>query len=261
MQHVREMIGLNSRSLVLASPENYKVFINKFGFCGYNRTWSDPNSMVVNSLIIKNFKSDITTGGDYFNLKESDFILSESQKKSIYTYIENSGNQMASVKYNIFDPELCKYAMQIFVTLKSSQGNKELIKTQIRNLIGEFFTEIQSDMFIPKSDIVHLLKSNIKEIDSVDIYMLSEKNEKALYTKQYEEDTYVLNNLTGQYIKNIEKVKLYDGENPNLGFDNHGNIWLKSDAQFPVLMGGWKYINSNGDEVQIIDPLTITFEE
>ena len=56
MEHVRQMIGLNSRSLVLASPDNYKVLINRFGFCGYNRTWSDPNSMVVNSMIIKNFK-------------------------------------------------------------------------------------------------------------------------------------------------------------------------------------------------------------
>ena len=52
--HVREMIGLNSRSLVLATPNHYKALINKFGFCGYNRTWSDPNSMTVNSLIIKN---------------------------------------------------------------------------------------------------------------------------------------------------------------------------------------------------------------
>ena len=53
---------------------------------------------------------------------------------------------------------------------------------------------------------------------------------------------------------------LYPGENPNLGLDEHGNIYLQSDVHFPVLMGGWDYINSNGDEVSIIDPLMIIYE-
>jgi hypothetical protein len=261
LQHVSEMIGLNSRSLVLATPNNYKAFISRFGFCGYNRTWSDPNSMVVNSLIIKNFKNNISESSDYFNLKENDFILSDTQKNSLYNYMETSGNQLALVKYNIFDPEICKYAMHVFVTLKSSKFNKDLIRTQIRSLIGEFFTAIHSDIFIPKSDIIHLLKTKIDGIDSVDVYIMSQKNEEAIYKKQYTEDTYVLNKLTGQYIKKSENVKIYEGENPNLGLDNHGNIWLKSDTQFPVLMGGWQYQNDEGQLVQVSDPLTIIFEE
>lgn len=261
MQHMREMIGLNSRSLVLANPDNYKVLINRFGFCGYNRTWSDANSMVVNSLIIKNYKNEVATGNDYFKLTEKDFYLSAAQKKSIYDYIESTGGQLAATKYNIFDPELCKYAMYVYVSLKSSKYNKELIKKQIRHLIGEFFTNIQSDIFIPKSDIIHTLKNNIEGIDSVDVYILSQKNEEALYKEQYTEDVYVMNNITGQYIKKTENVKVYKGENPNLGLDNHGNIYLTSDSQFPVLMGGWKYYNDENDEVQITDPLTIIFEK
>ena len=261
MQHMREMIGLNSRSLVLANPDNYKVLINRFGFCGYNRTWSDANSMVVNSLIIKNYKNEVATGNDYFKLTEKDFYLSAAQKKSIYDYIESTGGQLAATKYNIFDPELCKYAMYVYVSLKSSKYNKELIKKQIRHLIGEFFTNIQSDIFIPKSDIIHTLKNNIEGIDSVDVYILSQKNEEALYKEQYTEDIFVLNNITGQYIKKTENVKVYKGENPNLGLDNHGNIYLTSDSQFPVLMGGWKYYNDENDEVQITDPLTIIFEK
>lgn len=259
--HVAQMIGLNSRSLVLASPDNYKVLIGRFGFCGYNRTWSDANSTVVNSLIIKNFKNDVTTGADYFKLTEKDFILSDFQKSSIYNYIENNGGQLASVKYNIFDPDLCKYAMYVYVKLKSKKYNTELISKQIRQLIGEFFTNVQSDIFIPKSDIIHLLKTNIDAIDGVDVYILSQKNEHAIYTQRYTEDYYVMNNLTGQYVKRTQNVKLYDGENPNLGLDSHGNIYLKSDSQFPVLMGGWDYKNSEGELVTITDPLTIIFEE
>ena len=216
MEHVSNMIGLNSRSLVLATPDNYKVMINKFGFCGYNRTWADPNSNVINSLIIKNFKNSISKGSDYFSLTEDDFRLSDTQKNSIYNYIESSGAQMTSVQYNIFDPVLCKYAMYVYVKLKESKYNKSLVTNSIRQYIGEFFTDIQSDMFIPKSDIVHMLKTNIDAIDSVDIYMLSQRNENAIMTHEYIDESYVMNNITGQYIKVTEKVHVYEGENPNL---------------------------------------------
>lgn len=261
MEHVKQMIGFNSRSLVLASPDNYKVLINRFGFCGYNRTWSDPNSMVINSLIIKNFKNELTNGNDYFKLTENDFILSPMQKKSILNYIENSGGQLSSTKYNIFDPELCKYAMHIYISLKSKKYNRDIISKQIKHYIGEFFTDIQSDIFIPKSDIIQLIKNNVNGVDSVDVYILSQKNEEAIYKGKYTEDIYVLNNLTGQYTKRTETIKLYDGENPNIGLDNHGNIYLTSDSQFPVLMGGWSYINDEKQQINIIDPLTIIFED
>lgn len=261
MEHTRQMIGLNSRSLVLASPDNYKVLINRFGFCGYNRTWSDPNSMVVNSMIIKNFAVNVGAGQDYFSLTENDFILSPAQKTSIYNYIKNSGGQLASTQYNIFDPDLCKYAMYVYIKLKSAKYNKDIIRKQIKHHIGMFFTNIQSDMFIPKSDIVHLLKTNIDGIDGVDIYFLSQRNEEAIYKERYIDEIYVLNNLTGQYVKKTENVKIYPGENPNIGLDNHGNIYLKSDSQFPVIMGGWDYKNSEGELITITDPLTIIFEE
>jgi hypothetical protein len=261
LEHVRHMIGLNSRSLVLAAPENYKVLINRFGFCGYNRTWSDPKSLVVNSLIIKNYKSCVVNGSDYFNLTENDFYLSDQQKKSIYNYIESSGGQLATTQYNIFDPDLCKYAMYVYVSLKSAKYNRDLIKKQIRHHVGEFFTNIESDMFIPKSDIIHTLKTNIEGIDGIDIYFLSQKNEEAICTGKYVVDAYTLNNITGQYIKHTEHVKIYPGENPNLGLDEHGNIYLTSDHQFPVLMGGWKYYNDNNDGVQVNDPLTIIFKD
>lgn len=261
MEHVRNMIGCNSRSLVLASPENYKIFINRFGFCGYNRTWSDANSMVVNSIIIKNFKTNIGSGEEYFNLEENDFFLTPLQKNSLRTYIHNNGGQLASTTYNILDPVLCKYAIQLYIKLKSDKFNKEIISKQIRNCVGDFFTNIESDMFIPKSDIIHAIKNNVEGIDSIDIYLLSQRNEEALYKGQYTDEIYELNKLTGQYIKKTENVKLYPGENPNLGLDAHGNIYLKSDSHFPVIMGNWMYKNVSGEEIHVSDPLTIIFED
>lgn len=261
MLHTSHMIGLNSRSLVLASPDNYKVLINRFGFCGYNRTWSDANSLITNSLIIKNFKNLLKSGEDYFNLTEADFKLSTIQKASIYSYIENNGGQLFATKYNIIDPEICKYAAFIYITLKSSKYNKDVIVKQISQIIGDFFANVQSDMFVPKSDIIHVLKSNIEGLDSVDVYFVSQKNEDAIINGKYVDEYYELNNATGQYIKRTEYVKIYDGENPNIGLDSHGNILLKNDNQFPVLMGGWICKNSDNEIVEISHPITIIFED
>ena len=259
IDQVRQMIGLNSRSFVLASPDNYKEFLTKFSFCGYNRTWSEPGSLVVNSLVVKNYQMLLAEGKDYFDLSEKDFYLSELQKNSIKNCIENSGNQLAGVSYNIFDPQICKYTIYIHVTLKSEKYEKDYVKSNIRKLVGEFFGQINSDLFIPKSDIIHLIKENIKEIDGVDVYFLSELNETAIQKQQYDSIEYKYDPSTGIYRKNIKTVYLYPGENPNLGLDEHGNIYLPSDEQFPVLMGGWDYINSEGQEVNA-EPIIITFK-
>ena len=260
IDQVRQMIGLNSRSLVLAHPNNYKALLNRFSFCGYNRTWSERGSMVVNSLIMKNYKLQLKNGLDYFSLKESDFVLTPQQKTSIKNYIENSGNQLAGVSYNIFDPQLCKYAAYIHVTLKTENSDKMYISSKIKNLVGEFFSNVQSDIFIPKSDIVQLIKNEISDIDSVDVYFLSELNEKALQTGQYVNVTYSYDPSLGSYNKTSETVYLYPGENPNLGLDAHGNIYLKNDEQFPVLMGNWDFLNKENQEVKVDDPVIIIYE-
>ena len=259
---VREMIGCNSRALVLASPENYKMFINRFSFCGYNRTWSERGSLVVNSLIIRNYKQQLRDGNDYFDLKEEDFYLTSMQKDSVLNCIKNSGHQLAGVSYNIFDPELCKYAMYCYIKLKDSSYDHTYISNQVRKLVGEFFSNVENDIFIPKSDIIHKIKNEISAIDGVDIYFLSERNEKALKTNQYVEKTITFNPVTRTYDRKEETVYLYKGENPGLGLDSHGNIYLSNDEQFPVLMGGWSYISSDNEQdlTYIDDPLIIVFE-
>lgn len=260
VEQVQMMIGTNSRSLVLASPENYNSILSRFSFCGYNRTWSESGSLIVNSLIMKNYKALLNSKTTYFDLRPEDFKLSNEQKSSILNFINNSGMQLAGVKYNIFDPEICKYAMYIYVKLKKNDMDRERIIRKIKDSVSEFFSNIKSDIFIPKSDITHLLKSEISEIDGVNVYFLSEKNERAIQEKHYTITDYKYNFGQNVYEKITKTVYLYDGENPNLGLDAHGNIYLNSDEQFPVLMGGWDYLNNQGQEVHITDPLIIIFE-
>ena len=258
-EQVRKMIGMNSRGLILASPNNYKSFINKFSFCGYNRTWSEKGSMIVNSMILKNFKHDLTSGADYFNLTDADFKLSDNQKSSILNCIENSGMQLGGVSYNIVDPVICKYVAYIYIKMKYNKLDKEYIKNQVKVLVGDFFSDIQSDIFIPKSDIINLIKSNISEVDSVDVYFLSEKNERAIRTGYYTDVAYEYNPSLGTYKTTTQQVYIYPGENPNLGLDAHGNIYLKSNMEFPALLGGWDFITENNQSVKA-EAITITIE-
>jgi hypothetical protein len=250
--------------MVLSSPENYKEYLSKFSFVGYNRSWSEPGSMIVNTLAMKNYKLNLATGLDYFNLTESDFLLSDTQKQSIISSLENSGKQLAGVTYNIIDPEICKYMLSVYVKLKDKKFDKTYTESKIRMLIGDFFANIYSDQFIPKSDIEKLIIDNVEGVDGVNCYFLSEKNETALQEQQYTINEYVWNPAKGKYDINRKTVYLYSNENPGLGLDAHGNIELTSDHQFPVLMGGWDWKTETGTLEQqqstVVDPLNIVFE-
>lgn len=258
-EQVRAAIGTNSRSLVLADPRNYKSLINRFSFCGYSRTWSEEGSLIINSIIMRKYKELMKEGKDYFNLSESDFLLTDMQKKSVIDTVEKSGQQLAGAVYNVFDPDMCKYACYIYLKMKNVSYNESFVTNQVRDLVGNFFADINSDMFIPKSDIVQLIKNNISSVDSVDVYFLSERNESAIENGYYVKHNYEYDPVTGGYKITTEKVTVAVGEDPGVGLDEHGNIWLDNNDQFPVIMGGWRY--KNGDShVDVIDPLTIVIE-
>ena len=144
--------------------------------------------------------------------------------------------------------------------MKSSKYDKIYTENNIRNVIADFFANVENDQFIPKSDIEKVILDKVEGVDGVNCYFLSEKNEKAIEEKSYTKKTYTWNLAKGRYDVKIEKVYLYPGEDPNLGLDDHGNILLESDYEFPVLMGGWDWLNNQGQEVDVIDPLNIVFE-
>jgi hypothetical protein len=118
-------------------------------------------------------------------------------------------------------------------------------------------------MFIPKSDIISVIKSASDAIDGVDLYILGEKNEKAIIDKYYINKIHTFNVSKGMYDVNEEMVYVNEGENPGIGFDEYGNIYLDNNDQFPVLMGGWSFRSSGpGEEPQyttISDPLILVF--
>jgi len=259
-ESVREMIGYNSRSLVLADAKNYKIFLNRFSFVGYNRCWSEPGSLVVNAMVMKNYKRMCETGLDYFSLTEDDFRLSSDQQDSIREAISRSGQQIGGTILNFINPDIKKYALFIYLRMKTDVTyDPDIIGNQIRTLLGDFFGNIKSDVYIPKSDMVHLIKSDIPAVDGVNIYIIGQENEEAKASGRYVKKKYTFNPSTMTYRVTETAVPVKSGTDPQVGFDDHGNILLDSDMDFPVLMGGWRY-GSGESAVMIDDPVQIVFQ-
>lgn len=249
LSHVREMIGFNTRSLVLSDSNAYKVWLSQFSFVGYNRTWSEEGTTNIRSLIMKNFRQKVKSGSDYFDLGKDDFILDSDQKNALQNSIVESGKMLIGSTYEIVDVQLKRYSLSIHVTMKKGvvggEVDKVLIEKQIREIVGNFFCEPQSDFYIPKSDIVELIKSRMKSVDGVDLYFLSEENEKA--------------KVEHQYIKNGQTIIVDKKEDPRIGLDDHGNILLEGDDTFPVLMGGWS-VNGSKEDTYQVEPISITVD-
>lgn len=255
----KQMIGFNSRALVLADSNNFRNFLSKYSFVGYNRTWSEKGSMVINSMVMQNHKLHMSRGSDYFKLTDQDFLLTPLQKASIKNALERSGQLLAGCTFNMVDIDLAKYALYVYVKLADANISHEYISTQIKQYVGEFMSNTSSDSYIPKSDIIKVIKDNISGIDGINVYIISEDNEKAIMNGEYIDKTYRYNPSTGTYVTKETRIKVYPGDNPSLGLDTHGNILVDKDNQFPVFMGGWQWKTEDGSIVTT-EPITIIYE-
>lgn len=255
----KQMIGFNSRALVLADSNNFRNFLSKYSFVGYNRTWSEKGSMVINSMVMQNHKLHMSRGSDYFKLTDQDFLLTPLQKASIKNALERSGQLLAGCTFNMVDIDLAKYALYVYVKLVDANISHEYISTQIKQYVGEFMSNTSSDSYIPKSDIIKVIKDNISGIDGINVYIISEDNEKAIMNGEYIDKTYRYNPSTGTYATKETRIKVYPGDNPSLGLDAHGNILVDKDNQFPVFMGGWQWKTEDGSIVTT-EPITIIYE-
>lgn len=255
----KQMIGFNSRTLVLADSNNFRNFLSKYSFVGYNRTWSEKGSMVINSMVMQNHKLHMSRGSDYFKLTDQDFLLTPLQKASIKNALERSGQLLAGCTFNMVDIDLAKYALYVYVKLTDANISHEYISTQIKQYVGEFMSNTSSDSYIPKSDIIKVIKDNISGIDGINVYIISEDNEKAIMNGEYIDKTYRYNPSTGTYATKETRIKVYPGDNPSLGLDAHGNILVDKDNQFPVFMGGWQWKTEDGSIVTT-EPITIIYE-
>ena len=250
IEDVKKMIGYNSRSNVLASIDNYILFLKHFSFLGNFNIWAENNSntLVING--ITNILNNIKDINDYENINTNDLLLSDEQKSNIITVLKNSENTFTGINITFIDPIICKYAILHYVKLVDNYY-KDIVQNDIEKYTIEFFSKYNFNVsFISKSDILKYILDNVSYIKSINIEIISEINETAYYKGfSYKYKTYVYNNKI-----NYQKTKYFYETNSHLGLDDVGNISIDNNLYMPILHGNFKYYpnKSNNDKSEIL---------
>lgn len=234
---IRKMIGANSRSSVLVSEENFKLFFKRFSFIGYVNCWSESNSMIINVTCLRNFSKEIKDVDEYFKLTSNDFLLNNDQKIMIQNTLENSKKSFAGITVKFQDPIIRKYAAICYVKIKNNY-DKDLVKTQIKHILAEYFyNSLEDTQFISKSEIIKKIHNEIDSVISIDIDFISQLNEDAFKNGYYYKYELIYNNSVYKY---VTKRVIYEADNM-AGLDGYGNIQVDSKLEIPILMGGFNY--------------------
>ncbi len=246
---VKQMIGYNSRSNVLASIDNYRLFLKRFSFIGNFNIWSENNSNILCINAINNTLNNATSMSDLTNIDERELLLTNLQKQDILTILENSNNTFAGISIKFVDPILYKYAIICYVKI-DDKYYRDLVENDIETSIMNFFsTKTFNVTFISKSDIINEILNNSDHIKSLDIEIISHKNEEAFKNKYYYKYETIINNNQVYY-----NLKKYNYETDlNLGLDEMGNIKVDNNLYLPLLSGNVIYFPDKESEINLVE--------
>lgn len=244
IETIRQMIGYNSRSLVLATEENFKLFFKRFSFIGRVNCWSEENSMYIIAACLSDKIINASTVDKYLNLNINDLYISEEQKEQVITTLANSNRTFAGVTIKFINPIIRRFAIVCFIKIKDS-FNKESVKEQIKDIIVNYFINLPDDILqIYKTDIITNVMNNVSDIEFFDCTIISELAEQTYKDGYYEKYELVFSNNTFNYV--TKKVFYEAGKYP--GLDNFGNIKLDSKLEIPILHGGFNYYYRNENQ-------------
>lgn len=256
---IRNMIGMNSRSLVYSTTDNMKLFLSRFSFIGYNNCYASLTNNKIYIIALQNienlYKDDKSI---YYTIDENDLYLSTDQKNMILATLNNSKHSIAGFNAEFINPLIRKYSIVCYIKPNSTY-NKDIISDRVKSLLLDYFINIKYDVnFISKSDLINLILNNDTDnlIQSIDLNFISEYNEMAYASQEYIE---YLSNI--DYYQNNYVVNKYNMTNTP-GLDAFGNISLNTIIEIPKLASVKYYINKesrNMNDFIQTDPIEIYF--
>lgn len=238
-----------SKSFVLATPDNYIYYLSRYDMFSfidaYNTkedTYLDDDNVIYLTLV-PNIKKKITSDCDYFNIDTDEFKLSDFEKNSVLDILDKSGRQLVTAEVVINNVKLKRYVLNIVVRYFEN-FSKDDISSNIRKALNDYFLNINRRDRIPKSDLIAIVE-NIKGIDSVNIFFISEENETAIKNGFYIKNVYYNDPYTGLSEWKEEKQMLIDKDSdPHLGLDQFGDIVIGVN-EIAVIRGGFEDRNGN----------------
>ena len=233
-----------SNSFVLANPNNYIYYLSKYDFWSFIDAYNTKNDEyldddnIIYLFLIPDVKKKLTSDLDYFSIPEVEFTMTKQEKEMTYEILNKSGRQVVTAETRIVDPIIKRYALNIVVRWFDN-FDKESIRIEIRKNLDQYFLNVNRRDRIPRSDIISIIE-NVEGIDSVNVFFISEVNEKAIKDGFYFIPVYGTDPVTDQrvLIEN-KKIVLKKGEDPQLGLDSFGDVVIENN-DIAIIRGGWK---------------------
>lgn len=236
---VRNMVGKSSRSLVLATDDNFKMFFKRFSFIGYTNVWTEENSMKVYASCLANVDDKISDISNYFTLSDKDLLLTDDQKEMIQTTLSNSNRSFGGVVLEFQDPIIRKFAIICYVK-PTDNYNKDKVELEVKQTLARFFiNNTEGTQFIAKSDLILEITDSVDNIRSISIDIISGLAEKTFKDGYYYK--YVQQYINGSYKYMPTKIMYEEQSTP--GMDNYGNISLDTNLEVPLLSSTRYYTN------------------
>lgn len=205
-----------SRSFVLANPDNYIIFLEKFNYFSVVDAYStfDDNYIdddnVIYLFLIPDITKRLQNTENYFTVPLKFFTLTDQEEQKVLGTIESSGSKVVTTVVKIVDPQITKYVLNISLVVFEGYS-QDVIKSNIISNLSAYFLSVRRRDLIPSSDLVRIIE-NVEGVDSVNVSFLSELNEISKKTKS---------------------------TNPLIGIDEMGDIVIGKN-ELPVIRGGWK---------------------
>lgn len=250
---VRNMIGYNSRSLVLASEDNFKMFLNRFSFIGPFNIVTYEDSLNLTVVAFSNLLQNIESVSDYYTVEEKNLLLSDYQKSVIKKSLSNSNKTFGGVSIQFVDPIIRNYSMCCYIKVDNDY-EKYVVKQSISKVIGNYFLNLGTNIqYIAKSDIIKEVTDNVNNISGFDFDFISEADEIARkngywYKKELHK--------TGDTTKYVDVRQIYD-KTDMIGLDEVGNLRLNTKLEIPLLHKCTMYYDD--DSQAIVDPIQYFF--
>jgi len=243
-QFTRLIAPYQSNSFVLANPNNYIYYLSKYDFWSFIDAYNTKNDEyldddnIIYLFLIPDVEKKLTSDLDYFSVPEVEFTMTTAEKEMTYEILNKSGRQVVTAETRIVDPIIRKYALNVVIRYFEDY-DKDGIRIEIRKNLNEYFLNVNRRDRIPRSDIISIIE-NVDGIDSVNVFFISERNEKAIKDGFYFVPVYGTDPVTDQrvLIEN-KKIVLKKDEDPQLGLDSFGDVVIENN-DLAIIRGGWE---------------------
>jgi len=198
-----------------------KLYFNQYSklFNDYRTNLNDNQIyLYLIPLISKYFNSSV----NYFNVPLDVFYLDDEEKEKTINYLRDSATISPNIDITIIQPKLSKYTVFYYISRKANSNvNNDSIKQLIINETSNFLLTYDRTDRIVKSDLINYLKTNIVDIDSLDLHFKCEKNE------------------------NAKKSATFRRSNKLIGIDEIvGDIVIEKD-EYAIIRGDWRDSSGN----------------